>query len=283
MKSIGQFAKENNVTIKALHHYEKMELLFPIKVDEETGYRYYEDAQSTDLKVILYLKELGFSLSEIKQILTEEIKPDDLQPFLEYKKNQSKKDKETAAKRFHKINTLLKLMDSKQTNINVKELIMMNENQMNTGKYGRDDFIKESETMFEQAMKNNTPLSVVQIDLDHFYNINQDFGYEVGDIVLERTRNEIENWVMKSTCPTIFERRGGDEFSITIADTLFNTSINISNLLNNITSIDYSDVADGLKVRATAGMVSRTKKSETYSELVQDATLELFKNKKARK
>ena len=62
MKQIGEFANENQVTVKALHHYEKLGLISPAKVDEFSGYRYYDEAQSTQLKVITYLKSLGFSI-----------------------------------------------------------------------------------------------------------------------------------------------------------------------------------------------------------------------------
>lgn len=46
MIQIGQFAKVNNVTVKTLHHYEKIGLLLPVNVDQSTGYRFYSDAQS---------------------------------------------------------------------------------------------------------------------------------------------------------------------------------------------------------------------------------------------
>lgn len=69
MKTIGQFAKDNDITVKALHHYEKLELITPSEVDEETGYRYYDDSKSRDVRIVLFLKELGLSLSEIKDVL----------------------------------------------------------------------------------------------------------------------------------------------------------------------------------------------------------------------
>jgi DNA-binding transcriptional MerR regulator len=62
MKQIGEFANENQVTVKALHHYEKLGLISPARVDESTGYRYYEDGQSKVLKTIMHLKSLGFPL-----------------------------------------------------------------------------------------------------------------------------------------------------------------------------------------------------------------------------
>ena len=77
MKTIGQFAKENDITVKTLHHYEKLGLITPVKIDESNGYRYYSDEQSVDVRLILYLKQLGLSLSEVKKILRSEFEQDD--------------------------------------------------------------------------------------------------------------------------------------------------------------------------------------------------------------
>ena len=39
--SIGQMAKLNNVSVQALRHYEKLGLMVPSYINNETGYRYY--------------------------------------------------------------------------------------------------------------------------------------------------------------------------------------------------------------------------------------------------
>ena len=42
---IGELAKLSGVSIKALRVYEKKKIIKPVKVDEETGYRYYSAGQ----------------------------------------------------------------------------------------------------------------------------------------------------------------------------------------------------------------------------------------------
>lgn len=64
---IGDFSKEVNVPVKTLRYYDEINLFKPVEVDLYTGYRYYSDEQIDDLKLILMLKEVGFSLEEIKQ------------------------------------------------------------------------------------------------------------------------------------------------------------------------------------------------------------------------
>lgn len=67
---IGEFAKMNNVTTKMLRYYDEIGLLKPIHIDEATGYRSYDVSQSNCLNWILILKELGFTLSQIREMLS---------------------------------------------------------------------------------------------------------------------------------------------------------------------------------------------------------------------
>jgi DNA-binding transcriptional MerR regulator/effector-binding domain-containing protein len=69
MFRIGDFSRLARVTIKTLHHYDEAGLLTPAHVDHLTGYRYYAAAQLETLQRILLLKDLGFSLEEIRELL----------------------------------------------------------------------------------------------------------------------------------------------------------------------------------------------------------------------
>lgn len=66
---IGRFSKLCGVTIKTLHHYEKLGLISPSRVDEWTGYRYYAASQLQTMETIRRFKELGFSLEEIGTLM----------------------------------------------------------------------------------------------------------------------------------------------------------------------------------------------------------------------
>lgn len=70
MLSIGEFSRAGQVTIKTLHHYDKVNLLKPAHIDPQSGYRYYESSQIEQLLLIQRLKRYGFSLSQIQQFLS---------------------------------------------------------------------------------------------------------------------------------------------------------------------------------------------------------------------
>jgi DNA-binding transcriptional MerR regulator len=73
MLRIGDFSRLARVTIKTLHHYDEAGLLRPAYVDSQTGYRYYTAAQLETLQRILLLKDVGFALDEIRELLTAEL------------------------------------------------------------------------------------------------------------------------------------------------------------------------------------------------------------------
>lgn len=68
MLKIGEFSKLSHLTIKALRFYEKRGLLIPQKVDEQTGYRFYETSQLKEAARIKSYRQLGLSIEEIQAI-----------------------------------------------------------------------------------------------------------------------------------------------------------------------------------------------------------------------
>lgn len=64
---IGEFSKLVNVQVKTLRYYDEINLFKPQEIDLFSSYRYYSEKQINDLEVILSLKEVGFSLEEIKK------------------------------------------------------------------------------------------------------------------------------------------------------------------------------------------------------------------------
>lgn len=70
LMKIGEIAAFYNVSVKAIRLYEKKGIIIPAKVDAATGYRYYTADQVRTLNILLELKALGFSLEEIKSILS---------------------------------------------------------------------------------------------------------------------------------------------------------------------------------------------------------------------
>ena len=69
MLAIGEFSRLCMVTTKTLRHYDGIGLLKPARYHAETGYRYYDASQLKEMQVIQKLKNYGFSLEEIKDLM----------------------------------------------------------------------------------------------------------------------------------------------------------------------------------------------------------------------
>lgn len=70
MYKIGDFSVLGKTTIKTLRYYEKEGLLMPQKIDEMTGYRYYDSSQLIRLSKIISLRQIGLSIETIRKIFT---------------------------------------------------------------------------------------------------------------------------------------------------------------------------------------------------------------------
>ena len=68
MMTVKEVSGLTGVSIRALHHYDRIGLLHPAEVTG-AGYRLYDDTALERLQCILLFKELQFSLKEIKDIL----------------------------------------------------------------------------------------------------------------------------------------------------------------------------------------------------------------------
>ena len=67
--SIGEFARDSRLSAKALRLYDELGLLPPARVDEDSGYRFYEPGQLKQARLIAALRQLQVPLAEIKAIL----------------------------------------------------------------------------------------------------------------------------------------------------------------------------------------------------------------------
>ncbi len=72
---IGQVAKKTGLTVDAIRFYEKSGLL-PCPARTEGGYRLYRKREVADLEFIQRAQQLGFSLNEIRELLSIQRHPD---------------------------------------------------------------------------------------------------------------------------------------------------------------------------------------------------------------
>ena len=117
--TVKQLSKLAGVSIRTLHHYDEIGLLKPGR-RAESGYRYYGRSELLRLQQILFYRELGFPLKEIKHILDD---PGfDLIQSLEYHKNELKKKTDRFQQLLSTIDKTISKLKNQSIMISDKEL-----------------------------------------------------------------------------------------------------------------------------------------------------------------
>jgi len=112
MFGIGDFSRIARVSARQLRFYEEMGLFAPAHADPQTGYRYYRASQLAELNRILVLKELGFSLEQIRDVVGSRAGPGELRDMLLARRNQVAQTLEAEAQRLRHLETRIAQMES---------------------------------------------------------------------------------------------------------------------------------------------------------------------------
>ena len=67
--SIGEFARRSRLSLKALRLYDERGVLVPSRVDQASGYRYYDIAQLDQARLVVMLRQLQLPLAAVKELL----------------------------------------------------------------------------------------------------------------------------------------------------------------------------------------------------------------------
>ncbi|MEM1172113.1 MAG: sensor domain-containing diguanylate cyclase [Cyanobacteria bacterium P01_H01_bin.35] len=131
-----------------------------------------------------------------------------------------------------------------------------------------------------RAKRNQQPLSVIMVDIDHFKKFNDTYGHDVGDIVLREVAKFLEGEVRESD---IVCRYGGEEMTLI----LINTPLDIAkqraeNICSGVRELSLENQGEVLpSVTVSLGVASFPLDGTAGEEIVQKADRALYQAKKA--
>ena len=127
-----------------------------------------------------------------------------------------------------------------------------------------------------QRIKNN--IALLMLDLDHFKNVNDTYGHDVGDQLLKDVTNRIKQCLRGNE---LFGRLGGDEFAILINNLTFikDTTIVVQRILSSLEApfeIDGHNIQCGISI----GIAMHPYNTDSAEALTKYADIAMYKAKK---
>ncbi len=147
-----------------------------------------------------------------------------------------------------------------------------------TGFYNRKNFLEMSDSELSRSRRNNTQLSFIFCDIDHFKRINDKHGHDAGDEVLKRFSALIKENIRTYD---IVWRWGGEEFLILLPETNASSAEDVADKLRAIIESAIF-LYDQKKVQVTVSFgVSEISKDEEINDFLIRLDKLLYKAKQA--
>jgi two-component system cell cycle response regulator len=126
-----------------------------------------------------------------------------------------------------------------------------------TGVLNRRAFMERMEGEINRSVRNKKEISIILMDIDHFKKVNDKFGHQVGDLVLQKFTERV---LMASRSYDFVGRYGGEEFIVGLPETNMEQSLLIAERMRQnieemqLTFPDNPQVA--LRITASFGITS---------------------------
>ncbi len=135
--------------------------------------------------------------------------------------------------------------------------------------------------LWQESIKNDTPITCMMIDADHFKEINDNYGHDSGDTVLFELSKTLQHSVRNDD---IVSRLGGDEFLIICPATNKEGGMYLAEqVLKKVTALKVPTGSGAWHGSVSIGVAIRTDDMKNYEELIKLADESVYLAKQAGK
>ena len=148
-----------------------------------------------------------------------------------------------------------------------------------TGVHNRRFFDTVLEREWNRARENDTELSLILIDVDHFKSVNDEYGHLLGDECLKAIAGSISD-SLQNTDHTL-SRYGGEEFAVLLPDCSGARAAELANRVReDVSKIKVHQNGREVELRISAGVAGSNDRPPTAEQLVNCADEALYRAKK---
>ena len=104
-----------------------------------------------------------------------------------------------------------------------EEIMLLSITDLMTNVFNRRYLNKQLASSLNYAFRYNHPLSIIMYDIDHFKNINDQYGHQAGDMVLKRFADCLKKNLRQDA--DWVARYGGEEFIIVLPETTLDNAL----------------------------------------------------------
>lgn len=149
-----------------------------------------------------------------------------------------------------------------------RELQVMADEDPLTGCLNRRAFFDRLKPIWKESIERNSPLACLMIDVDHFKQVNDMFGHQVGDQVLKTIAEVLRNHFGP---PAIVGRYGGEEFCVLIPGVDMHQASKVSSQVVHQVQTAQFDSQPGLSMSISVGISVKTKSLHQPEDLIRQA------------
>lgn len=147
-----------------------------------------------------------------------------------------------------------------------------------TGIFNRRHFLMRAEEELQRMRRYGGSCALLMVDIDHFKEVNDNFGHDSGDVVLKLVANLCRE-AMRAT--DILGRVGGEEFAILLLEASVQEAVLVANRLRQSIqdTVFRTDNQHLIRLQASIGLAEHFTTIESLNELMVRADKALYRAK----
>lgn len=158
-----------------------------------------------------------------------------------------------------------------------KKLLLLSKTDSLTGLLNRSALFERGQALVKHTTEQRSELSLLLFDIDHFKRVNDDYGHNVGDIVLMEVA-KLVNETLRAR--DIFARLGGEEFVILLPDTDIDKAKAIAvRVIEKIAQYDFNYLGIKRGITLSIGVANVKDCSPIFDDILHAADLAMYQAK----